>query len=241
MTNLIISCLIISLFSISSFHSLSPLGRQSSADTARASLVDRRLTLIIYHLTRNVKNNLHILQKTSFFYNINVSPSIITLTATNSRETLHLVRVNSVDISSYSVLLFYHPSRFVMCSPWGQLVLILILIFLDRLRIIDEPHSLENTPKCVQISLSPIQNTRFLQQTMDAWGVMGLRGDFDDGTHIDALKCDVIKLLMECKLLRNVNRRNSIIRYTLTVIKLQRLCNSNRVIFSIQRSLNLEL
>lgn len=171
------------------------------------------------------------MQKNSFFYNINVSPSIITLTATNSRETLHLVRVNSVDISSYSVLLFYHPSRFVMCSPWGQLVLILILIFLDRLRIIDEPHSLENTPKCVQISFSPIQNTRFLQQTMDAWGVMGLWGDFDDGTHIDALKCDVIKLLVECKLFGNVNRRNSIIRYTLTVVNLQRLCNSNRVIF----------
>lgn len=180
------------------------------------------------------------MQKTSFFYNINVSPSIITLTATNSRETLHLVRVNSVDISSYSVLLFYHPSRFVMCSPWGQLVLILILIFLDRLRIIDEPHSLENTPKCVQISFSPIQNTRFLQQTMDAWGVMGLWADFDDGTHIDALKCDVIKLLVECKLFGNVNRRNSIIRYTLTVVNLQRLCNSNRVIFSIQLSLILE-
>lgn len=231
MTNLIISCLIISLFSISSFHSLSPLGRQSSADTARASLVDRRLTLIINNLTKNVKMIYIFCRKTLF--------SIITLTATNSRETLHLVRVNSVDISSYSVLLFYHPSRFVMCSPWGQLVLILILIFLDRLRIIDEPHSLENTPKCVQISFSPIQNTRFLQQTMDAWGVMGLWGDFDDGTHIDALKCDVIKLLVECKF-GNVNRRNSIIRYTLTVVNLQRLCNSNRVLFSIQLSLILE-
>lgn len=236
MTNLIISCLIISLFSISNFHSLSSLGRQSSTDTA---LVGRQGINFHYIPSyEECKQKITYFAENLFFYNINVSSSIITPTASSSRETLHLVRVNSVDISSYSVLLFYHPSRFVMCSPWGQQVLILILIFLDRQGIIDEPHSLENTPKCVQISFSPIQNTRFLQQTMDAWGVMGLWGDFDDGTHIDALKCDVIKLLMECKLFGDVNRRNSIINntssYSVSVIP------PNRVIFSIQLRLILE-
>lgn len=126
-----------------------------------------------------------------------------------------------------------------MCSPWGQQVLILILIFLDRQGIIDEPHSLENAPKCVQISFSPIQNTRILQQTMDAWGVMGLWGDFDDGTHIDALKCDVIKLLMECKLLGNVNRRNSIIHNSLSCSV--SVIPPNRAMFSIQLKLSLDL
>lgn len=126
-----------------------------------------------------------------------------------------------------------------MCSPWGQQVMILILIFLDRQGIIDEPHSLENAPKCVQISFSPIQNTRFLQQTMDAWGVMGLWGDFDDGTHIDALKCDVIKLLMECKLLGNVNRRNSIIHNSLSCSV--SVIPPNRAMFSIQLKLSLDL
>lgn len=220
MTNLIISCLIISLFSISSFHSLSSLDRQSSTDPA---LVGRHgINFSLYTILRGMQKLFTYFAENLFFLHIHVnvklSPTIyiITPTASNSRETLHLVRVNSVDFSSYSVLLFYHPSRFVMCSPWGQQVLILILIFLDRQGIIDEPHSLENAPKCVQISFSPIQNTRFLQQTMDAWGVMGLWGDFDDGTHIDALKCDVIKLLMECKLLGNVNRRNSIIHNSLS-------------------------
>lgn len=55
---------------------------------------------------------------------------------------------------------------------------------------------------------------------MDVWGVMGLWGDFDDGIYIDVFKCDVIKLLVECKLFGNVNRRNFIICYMLIVVNL---------------------
>lgn len=54
---------------------------------------------------------------------------------------------------------------------------------------------------------------------MDVWGVMGLWGDFDDGIYIDVFKCDVIKLLVECKF-GNVNRRNFIICYMLIVVSL---------------------